>query len=1220
MATKQNDHTNGVNGTSGAFMVPARFMDIPSVIDIPVGGEGEFVDVDLTELLDDTDELCGLLENENAARTYWITIALAYVKQKKIHLAIDILKRGVGACKTTAADDKLAMLACLCWLYLYKCRQAPRLKPTEPPKSGEDENLKDYWMHAATMTLNDASRLNPSYPALYLARGVLCLLRAGIPSTRSTGVQEQGERMDSLKQATKCFDDAHRTSGGKNVYALLGKARTLYSMGKFAEAFALYQEALRRRPDALDPDPRIGLGCCLWQLGHKEPAKAAWQRSLNLNPDSKIANLLVGLYTLEKSNQYSSNDPEFMKTYSQAMTSYMQRAFKLDANYALTCSAFVGYFLLRRDWKRVEGLARRAIERADTNATAGDGWYSLARKEHYEGNVKDAEDSYRKADLARGGEERGYLPAKFAAAQIKILMGDVVGARFRLEKIIAQSKNKSLEAMTLLGILHAEDVFASNVAGTKEDKSNEKKKAIALLEQVRNAWKDTRLRTTKDSAVLLNLARLYEVDQPEKSLACLQQVEQMEMDEIADEDKPEDIDDTAAMRHALRSLLSPQLLNNMGTFNFQFERYSQARDDFQAALTASVKMKDRDDSIDTDSLVTTISYNLARTYEAESINDEAQKVYNGLLDRHPEYTDASTRLAYILLSSDPAKGAEALKQLMDSDPKNLEVRSLYGWWINHHKKRTRDLAEDQEQRHYKHTLQQYDKHDLYALMSMGNLHLSTAREMPRDTEPHKERRSKMYMRAIEFFDKVLTLDPKNAYAAQGMGIALLEEKKDTSGAIQIFSKIRESVKEASVHINLGHVFAEVRQFSRSIEHYDMALAKGKGAPDPLLMACLGRVWLNKGRQEKNPEAYRKALEYAKQTLEAQPENLTFRFNVAFVQSQLAQMIIGLQETQRTLADLENASQGLDEAIDSFFAIAKAPHPPFAKFDIEQRANMCKNTMKRQVGGAIEKQAEYEHKNAARLEAARKQREEDIRRREEERQAAQAKVEEERRKIAEERKRMAKADREAARLREEEEKRREEAEYTTDVETGERKKREKKPKGERRKRKKKGEESDSDGVVDGTTDGEGEGSKKKKQKKRRSKSARTSTEEPGSGSDAEAPRKKKKRRLERKGKAAPVSKYKSSEMVVESDDDEAGGAAADAEPTTTQQDTGDESEKAANDDLFGDEEEAEDAGASNKRQSQRGKARVLDDEDEDEEMGDAPPAQAETNGAGSDDEE
>ncbi|GAB7362133.1 hypothetical protein MBLNU230_g2159t1 [Neophaeotheca triangularis] len=1219
MAAARNGQPNGVNGHRES-LAPVRFVDIPSVIDIPVGGEGEFVDVDLTELLDDTDELCGLLENENAARGYWITIALAYVKQKKVHLAIDILKRGVDACKASAADDKLAMLACLCWLYLYKCRQAPRLKPNEPLKSGEDENLKDHWMHAATMTLNDASRLNPSYPPLYLARGVLCLLRAGIPSTRTTGAQEQGERMDSLKQAAKCFDDAHRTSGGKNVHAILGKARTFYSMGKFPEAFALYQEALQRRPAAIDPDPRIGIGCCLWQLGHKEPAKAAWQRSLNLNPDSKIANLLVGLYTLDKSNQFNANDPAFGATYRQAMTSYMQKAFKLDDKYALTCSAFVGYFLLRRDWKRVEGLARRAIERADTNATAGDGWYSLARKDHYEGNVKEAEESYRKADLARGGEERGYLPAKFAAAQIKILMGDVVGARFRLEKIISQSKNKSLEAMTLLGILHAEDVFASSAAGSKEDKSNEKKKAIALLEQVRNAWKDTRIKATKDSAVLLNLARLYEVEQPEKSLACLQQVEQMELDEIADEDKPEDIDDPVAMKSALRSLISPQLLNNMGTFNFQFERYSQARDDFQAALTASVKMKDRDDSIDTDSLVTTISYNLARTYEAESINDEAQKVYNGLLDRHPDYTDASTRLAFISLNSDPAKGAEALKQLMDSDPKNLEVRSLYGWWINSHKKRVRDLAEDQEQRHYKHTLQQYDKHDLYALMSMGNLHLSFAREIPRDTEPHKERRSKTYMRAVEFFDKVLTLDPKNAYAAQGMGIALLEEKKDTNSAIQIFSKIRESVKDASVHINLGHVFSDVKQFSRSIEHYDLALAKAKGPPNPLTLACLGHVWLKKGRHERSPDAYKKALEYAKQTVEAQPENVAFRFNVALVQSELARTMVALQDTQRTLSDLEAASQGLDEAIDSFFAIAKAPNPPFAKFDIEQRANMCKNTMKKQVGGAIEKQADYEHKNAARLEAARKQREEDIRRREEERQAAQAKAEEERRKIAEERKRMAEADREAARLREEEEKRKEEAEYTTDAETGERKKREKKPKGERRKRKKKGEDSDSDGVVDGTSDGEGEG--KKKKKKRRSKSARASTEEPGSGSDAEAPRKKKKRRLERKGKAAPVSKYKSADMVVESDEEEgAGGADADAEPAAIQPDTGDESENGAvDDDLFGGEDETEDAAASSKRSTQRSKARVVDDEDEDEEMGDAAPADIEANGKGGEDDE
>lgn len=64
--------------------------------------------------------------------------------------------------------------------------------------------------------------------------------------------------------------------------ALLGKARVQYSLGKYADSLGLYQKVLELEPRMLDPDPRIGIGCCLWQLGHKEDAKNAWQRSLEL--------------------------------------------------------------------------------------------------------------------------------------------------------------------------------------------------------------------------------------------------------------------------------------------------------------------------------------------------------------------------------------------------------------------------------------------------------------------------------------------------------------------------------------------------------------------------------------------------------------------------------------------------------------------------------------------------------------------------------------------------------------------------------------------------------------------------------------------------------------------------------------------------------------------------------------------------------------------------
>lgn len=677
--------------------------------------------------------------------------------------------------------------------------------------------IKDHYIQAATSTLNEASRISPTYPPLFLARGVLYLIRASQPSKAVTAQRQLAERTDMLQQAAKCFEDALRSSSGRNVMALMGKARALFSLGKFAEALLNYQTALEYSPDLYEPDPRIGIGCCLWQLGHKEDAHTAWQRALEVNSSSKVANMLMGLYHVDHSSQYATSDPEFQVHYKKGMTQYVQKAWHMDKEFPLMCATFGNYYLSRKAWDQVEKLAHQAINATDVSAIASDGWYLLARKEHYNNNISGATDAYNRADQARGGDEKGYLPAKFGAAQLRVLAQDLSGAKLRLERIVQQSK--SIQALTLLGIIYAEEVFTESQSATKEDKSTEAKKAITLLEQVRNTWKDPKRKVSPDANVLLNLARLYEVDYPERSLQCLQQVEQMEIDEIPDEDRPDDIEDPAALAAVLRESLPPQLLNNMGAFHYQAERFLLAREFLQTALNACVKVNSQDSSLDTDALVTTISFNLARTYEAEGMLTEARKVYEGLLSRHPSYVDARIRLTYVLLRQEPNEaGPKLVRQLMEDEPSNLDVRALYGWFVHRSKKRVNNLAEDQEQRHYKYTLQQHDKHDRYSLTGMGNLHLQSARDLRRDTDQDKDRRSKTYQRAIEFFEKALQLDPRNAYAAQGVGIALVEDRRDHASAIQVFSKVRESIKDPSVFTNLGHAFCEVRQYARAIEN------------------------------------------------------------------------------------------------------------------------------------------------------------------------------------------------------------------------------------------------------------------------------------------------------------------------------------------------------------------------------------------------------------------
>ena len=1195
MAPHANGFTNGGHATANApSAAPMRFADIPSAIDIPVAGldTEEAVEVNLEELLDDSSELCQLLENEKASKNLWITIALAYAKQHQFDHAIEILNRGLVSLSRSAPKEKLGLLACRCWLHLVKSRQAPRVAPEGQLVS--EAKTKDHYLREATSTINDALRINPAFPPLFLTRGVLFLLRASLQTAIRSGPTAAGaERSESLRQAVKCFDEASKSSGGRNMMATMGKARALYLLGRYGDALQIYQEVLGKMPGLTDPDPRIGIGCCLWQLGFRDRARLAWDRSLSLNLGSKVANALLGVYFLAESAKHLASDPEFGQLYKKAMTEYTQKAYKLDKDFPLSCASFANYFLLTGRHATVEPLARKAIEQTDVNAIASDGWYLLARNEHNQGDLQKASESYNKADLARGGGDKGYLPAKFGVVQIMVQTQNFGDAKLRLEKILQSSK--SLEAMTLLGCLYAEEVFAAQVSGIKEDKSNDIKKAVGLLENVRKSWKDEKTRAKPDESVLLYLARLYEVAQPIESMKCLKIVESLQLEKIPEEDRPNAGDDDAQYLSQLREYLPPQLLNNMACFLYSSDSYDLAQETFQIALSACVKLTEKQeaeredpdaeetDNSDTDALVTTISYNLARTYEAILKLSEAKKVYEGLLARHADYTDASARLAYIALRESPTEtGPKKIATLYSCDYGNVEVRSLMGWYLNRSKKRTMNIAEDQEQRHYKHTLQGYDKHDNYALTGMGNIYLLNARDMPRASEQEKDKRRKMYEKAVEFFDKALQLDPKNAYAAQGIAIALVDDRREFQQAVQIFTKVKDSIRDTSVFVNLGHVHAELKQYQKSIENYEWALKKDSRGENAQILACLSRVWLLKGRSEKSITAMNTSLEYSQRALAVQPDMIHFQFNVAFVQFQIAQMVQSLQEKYRTSEDVVQAQAGLRLAITTFGEIAKVKQPPYPRQALEQRAAMGKNTMLRQLERAAFAQEEYEQKNADKLQAAKRRREEELKKREDDarlrREAEEAKAA----KIAEERRHLIQETEKMAEQLRAEQLAREAAEWTDDEETGERVKRKTKKTSKRKKR------DDDDGFIENDDDD--------------GRSSRSVSRTPApNDSEEEQAKPKKRRKLERKGPGRKNDKYKSAEIVVESDSEDEGTAQAtpvDDAPTPAA--NGDQS-----DEDMADGDDDEDLVARQPRQRKQLRTIADDDEDdEDEGPGDA----------------
>ena len=354
-------------------------------------------------------------------------------------------------------------------------------------------------------------------------------------------------------------------------------------------------------------------------------------------------------------------------------------------------------------------------------------------------------------------------------------------------------------------------------------------------------------------------------------------------------------------------------------------------------------------------------------------------------------------------------------------------------------------------------------------------------------------------------------------------------------------------------------------FSNNIQ-YEAALSKER-QNDPKILSYLGRTWYMRAKAERSISAFRTALDYAKQAVSIVPSDLGSQFNVAFLQFQIAQEMIRLEPSHKTLEEVNEATEGLQAAVVTLDNMAKAENPPFPRNDLISRANMGRNTMATQLERTRAKQAAHEDENASKLEQARKLREAEVARKEEEKRRIEEAAAEKRRKILEETERIAARDRELMEARGMDEEKRRDEDDDREARRAERKARGRGEGGKGSKRKKKAAHDDS-GTEAGLTDDDDDEAPRSR---RRTQSGTEGL------SDEERPREKKKRKLQRKSE--PAGKYKSAEFI--DDDSDEGDVAAKTATTATAG------------------EESADEGVPASARPRKGRNVVDDEDDEDE---------------------
>jgi RNA polymerase-associated protein CTR9 len=159
-------------------------------------------------------------------------------------------------------------------------------------------------------------------------------------------------------------------------YYIIGQARILYARRQHSQALKLFQRVLLLNPRLL-PDPRIGIGLCLWALGHHAKAKAAWQRSVEVvcpapflfcpfvpaqtrrifqNPGEWPAQLLLGLEAINSSKQQDPNNFRSEEECTRAFvtgTKMVEKAFNANQRSASAANALCELFLRKGNHSRV---------------------------------------------------------------------------------------------------------------------------------------------------------------------------------------------------------------------------------------------------------------------------------------------------------------------------------------------------------------------------------------------------------------------------------------------------------------------------------------------------------------------------------------------------------------------------------------------------------------------------------------------------------------------------------------------------------------------------------------------------------------------------------------------------------------------------------------------------------------------------------------------------
>lgn len=241
---------------------------------------------------------------------------------------------------------------------------------------------------------------------------------------------------------------------------------------------------------------------------------------------------------------------------------------------------------------------------------------------------------------------------------------------------------------------------------------------------------------------------------------------------------------------------------------YRLNNLDESKNNLEESLTLSKAEAEHDPQY-YNSIAVTTTYNLARLNEALCIFDKSEKLYKDILKEHPNYVDCYLRLG--CMARDKGQIYEAsdwFKEALRINNEHPDAWSLMG---NLHLAK---MEWGPGQRKFERVLKNPStSQDAYSLIALGNVWLQTLHQPTRD----KEREKRHQERALSHYKQVLRTDPRNIWAANGIG-AVLAHKGAVNEARDIFAQVREATADfCDVWMNIAHVYVEQRQYVSAIQ-------------------------------------------------------------------------------------------------------------------------------------------------------------------------------------------------------------------------------------------------------------------------------------------------------------------------------------------------------------------------------------------------------------------